>query len=162
MIKIPNCAAEKHMVQRLHISRAGIVALILVGLFVPSYVSAQARYNMQQQQTTAIDQADSRAEQEAEDMVALSADKIITILRQESGLLLQVKRVLVRKAYEQGRILDPADLTDDAVFQLLREDQNIRVLATHEIEDRQYIRAKPTREELARKPIRPVLPLPNG
>jgi protein involved in polysaccharide export with SLBB domain len=148
------------MVQRLGLTQAGIIALIFVGLFVPNYVSAQARYNMQQ--TTAVDQADSRAEQEAEDMVALSADKIITILRQESGLLLQVKKTLVRKAYEQGRLLDPADLTDDAVFQLLREDQNIRVLATHEIEDRQYIHAKPTREELARNPIRPVLPPANG
>src|SRR6185312_5956604 len=104
--------------------------------------------------STAIDQADSRAEQEAEQMVALSADRIITILRQEPGLLLQVKKILVRKAYEQGRILDPIDLTDDAVFQLLREDQNIRVLATHEIVDRNYIRAKPTREELARGGVR--------
>src|SRR6185437_13304574 len=104
--------------------------------------------------STALDQADSRAEQEAEQMVALSADKIITILRQEPGLLLQVKKILVRKAYEQGRILDPVDLTDDAVFQLLREDQNIRVLATHEIVDRNYIRAKPSREELARGGVR--------
>lgn len=101
--------------------------------------------------STAVDQSESRAEQEAEQMVSLEADKIISLLRQEPGLLLQVKKVLVRKAYEQGRILDPQDLTDDAVFQLLREDQNIRVLATREIEDRNYIRAKPTREELARE-----------
>src|ERR1700691_1345785 len=100
--------------------------------------------------STAIDQADSRAEQEAEQMVSLSADKITQILQDEAGLLLQVKKALVRKAFEQGRILDPNDLTDEALFRLIREDQNVRVIATKEIEDRAYIRAKPTREELAK------------
>jgi protein involved in polysaccharide export with SLBB domain len=100
--------------------------------------------------STAIDQANSRAEQEAEQMVSLSADKITQILQNETGLLLQVKKALVRKAFEQGRILDPNDLTDDALFRLIKEDQNVRVIATREIEDRSYIRAKPTREELAR------------
>ncbi|HEX6806206.1 MAG TPA: SLBB domain-containing protein [Terriglobales bacterium] len=90
----------------------------------------------------------SRAEQEAEQSVALSPEKIIELLRQEPGLLLEVKRMLVRKAFEQGRILDPEDLTDEALFQLLREDHNICVLATGEIEDRGYVKAKPTKEEL--------------
>jgi protein involved in polysaccharide export with SLBB domain len=100
--------------------------------------------------STAIDQANSRAEREAEQMVSLSADKITEILQNEPGLLLQVKKALVRKAFEQGRVLDPNDLTDDALFRLIREDQNVRVIATQEIEDRSYIKAKPTREELAR------------
>ena len=74
----------------------------------------------------------------------------IFAVRSESGLFLQVKKAFVRKAYEQGRLLDPQDLTDDAVFSLIREDENVRVLVTREIEDRSYVRAKPTREELAR------------
>src|SRR5580700_9506081 len=111
--------------------------------------------------STAIDQANSRAEREAEQMVSLSADRIVAILRVEPGLLLQVKKALVRKAFEQGRILDPNDLTDDALFRLLREDDSIRVIATREIVDRSYIRAMPTREELARNlPCRP--PMPTG
>ncbi len=110
--------------------------------------------------STAVDKAHSRAEQEAEQLVSLSADKIIQLLRQEPGLLLEVKKALVRKAFEQGRVLDPDDLTDDALFRLIQEDQNVRVIATREIEDRQYIRAKPTREEIARNlPCRqPILP----
>ncbi len=98
--------------------------------------------------STAISQADSRAERAAEQMVSLSADNIISLLRQETGLLLQVKKAVVRKAFEQGRVVDPADLTDDGLFSLIREDENTRVTATREIEDRYYIRAKPTREEL--------------
>jgi protein involved in polysaccharide export with SLBB domain len=98
--------------------------------------------------STAISRADSRAERAAEQMVSLSADNIISLLRQETGLLLQVKKAVVRKAFEQGRVVDPADLTDDGLFTLIREDENTRVTATREIEDRYYIRAKPTREEL--------------
>ena len=98
-------------------------------------------------------EAASRAEEEAQRKVSLSADKIIQILRNEPGLLLEVKKMLVKKAYEQGRILDAADLSDEALFHLLWEDDNIRVLATQEIEDRYYVRAKPTREELERQMI---------
>src|SRR5437763_8928599 len=96
----------------------------------------------------------SRAEQAAEQQVALSPEKIIELLRQEPGLLLQVKKMLVRKAYEQGRILDPEDLTDGALFQLFHEDHTICVLATREIEDRAYVRAKPTLEEIERQHAR--------
>jgi protein involved in polysaccharide export with SLBB domain len=110
--------------------------------------------------STAIDQTDSRAEKDAEQMVSLSADKIIAILREETGLLLEVKKALVRKAFEQGRILDPKDLTDDALFRIIREDESIRIIATREIEERSYIKAKPTREELARDlPCRQPMPV---
>lgn len=93
----------------------------------------------------------SRAEQAAEQQVALSPEKIIELLNQEPGLFLEVKKMLVRKAYEQGRVLDPESLTDDALFELLREDHTICVLATQVIEDREYVRAKPTREEIAQQ-----------
>ena len=85
--------------------------------------------------------------------ISLSATTITEILRREPGLLLEVKRLLVRKAYEQGRILDASDLTDEGLFQLLREDENIRILATGEIERREYVRAKPTREEMGKNRI---------
>ena len=91
-----------------------------------------------------------RAEQKAEQLVSLSADKIITLLNDEPGLLLEVKKTLVRKAYEQGRIVNPEDLTDEALFRLISNDINIRVVVTREIENRMYVRAKPTRAELER------------
>jgi protein involved in polysaccharide export with SLBB domain len=89
----------------------------------------------------------SRAELEAEQLVSLSAEKIIGMLQRETGLLLQVKRALVRKAFEQGRILDPEDLSDEALFRLIREEQAVRAMVTREIEYRSYVRARPTREE---------------
>ncbi|HKR84129.1 MAG TPA: polysaccharide biosynthesis/export family protein, partial [Terriglobales bacterium] len=119
-----------------------VVGLVLTTL--PSYAQKKDPYSTEYRSAP----VKSRAEQEAEQRVALSADKIIDLLRQEPGLLLEAKRVLVRKAFEQGRILDPDDLTDEALFDLLRRDQNIRVLVTREIEDRGYIRAKPTQQQI--------------
>src|SRR6266496_1829629 len=60
----------------------------------------------------------TRAERQAVDIVSLSADKILEIFRESPGLVLAFKRVLVVKAYEQGRLLDPESLSDDAVFEL--------------------------------------------
>ena len=137
----------------------GAIVLTVVGVVCCGMVWSQQRSAFDH--STAIDQANSRAEREAEQLVSLSADRIVSILRVEPGLMLQVKKALVRKAFEQGRVLDPNDLTDDALFRLLREDDGIRVIATREIVDRSYIRALPTREELARNlPCKP--PLPTG
>ena len=88
------------------------------------------------------------AERRALEEVSFSADTIIDLLNKQPGLFLEVKKALVRKAFEQGRLLDPEDLTDDAVLTLIREDLHVRVIATHEIVDRNYIRANPNREEL--------------
>jgi protein involved in polysaccharide export with SLBB domain len=108
-------------------------------------------------QEKALAQEDS-PEPDSEPAVSLSAGTMIDILRREPGLLLEVKRLLVRKAYEQGRLLDPADLTDDALFQLLREDDNVCILVTREIEKRQYVRAKPTRKEMEKDGVVRVAP----
>ena len=128
-----------------------IAALFMASLALTGFPPAGAQTDREQPPHTRPPV--SQAEQEAERKVSLSAGKIIEILRNEPGLLLAVKKMLVRKAYEQGRILDPADLSDEALFRLLREDDNIRVLATREIEDRYYVRAKPTQRELEQQPI---------
>ena len=128
-----------------------VLAGLLAALFILPGTNAQegTSYNVSNQESAIARK--NRAAQEAEEKVSLSADKIVEILRDEPGLLLQVKKLLVMKAYEQGRILDPKDLTDEALFRLLREDDNIRVLATREIEDRYYVRVKPSREEIERE-----------
>src|SRR6266568_8438104 len=129
----------------------GLALAVALGIALSGVNLSPAQVQPSAYSTDKSTMAKSRAEQEAEQRVALSPDKIIELLRQEPGLLLQVKKMLVRKAYEQGRILDPEDLTDEAVFQLLTEDHNICVLATREIEDRSYVRAKPTQEEIERQ-----------
>lgn len=126
--------------------RAG-ASLLTALLWIPPLAAQQV---MNPSPSRAVEQSQSRAEQAAEDMVSLSENKIVALLRSETGLLLEVKKALVRAAFEQGRLLDQKDLTDDAVFRLIREDENVRVLVTREIVDRYYLRAKPTKEELQR------------
>ncbi len=92
----------------------------------------------------------SQAEKEAERLATLSAEQIISILAKEPGLMLQFKRDLVRMVYSEGRILDADEFTDEAAFRLLREDVNVRRIATKEIENRNYVRPKPTQEEIER------------
>src|SRR5207248_6259490 len=101
--------------------------------------------------TTATEEADSSAEREADRLVSLTPEKIVLMLRQEPGLSVEVKKLLVRRAYSQGRVVDPKELSDDAVFRLVRDDEEVRSLVTQQIVDRGYVRAKPTREELARQ-----------
>jgi len=101
--------------------------------------------------TRAVDDAGSRAEKEAERLVSLPPEKIVLLLKQESGLLLEVKKLVVRRAYSQGRVLDPKDLTDDAIFRLVRYDEEVRALVMQQIVDRGYVQAKPTREELLKE-----------
>lgn len=103
------------------------------------------------QKKQAIDEADSRAEKEAERLVSLPPERIILLLTQEPGLSLEIKKMLVRRAYAQGQILDPNELTDDAVFRLVRDDDEVRALITQQIVDRGYVRAKPTEKEMQRE-----------
>src|SRR5215469_3113851 len=56
--------------------------------------------------TRALDEIDSRAEKEAERLVSLPTDKIILLLQQEPGLFLEVKKMIMRKAFAQGRVID--------------------------------------------------------
>src|SRR5205807_5118973 len=129
----------------------GLAALLLacLALALPAWTQTRSAYD----RSTAIEQSNSRAQNASNDLVSLSAEKIISLLREETGLLLEVKKLLVRKAYEQGRLLDPEDLTDEALFQLVRDDLKIRVLITREVEDRYYVRPKPTRDELERRQL---------
>jgi hypothetical protein len=124
-------------------SRARVFSILrgaaLVTLLAAMAYSAAQQPSSYYDRKNSVEQADSRAEKAAEQLVSLSPDRILTILRQEPGLLLQVKKALVRKAFEQGRLLDPKDLTDDALFTLIREDDTVRVVATREIEDRFYV-----------------------
>jgi protein involved in polysaccharide export with SLBB domain len=122
-------------------------------LSVTTTASAQGSGAITYNRTRALDTSQSQAERVAEETVSLSAEKIISLLQREPGLLLEFKKLLVRKAFEQGRVLEGSDLNDDALFRLIREDETIRVLATHEIERRYYVRAMPSKEELQREQL---------
>src|SRR2546427_13141852 len=104
-----------------------LAALLLacLALAVPAWTQTRSAYD----RSTAIEQSNSRAENAADDLVSLSAEKIISLLREETGLLLEVKKLLGREAYEQGRLMDPEERTDEARSHSVREQRKIRCVA---------------------------------
>lgn len=63
-----------------------------------------------------------------------SADTIIAALRQDPELLLQVKKLVIQRAQERGQEARPEGLSDETLFQSIRDDGSVRALASREIE----------------------------
>src|SRR5271166_1144217 len=104
----------KVITRRSKLRRLGLGAILFAGLCAP--VCAQ--------------DADSSSSSQSEaSSSSLSADDIISALRQDPKLLRQVKDDAVQKAQEQGRTIDPDDLTDESLFQMIRDDRGVRILA---------------------------------
>jgi protein involved in polysaccharide export with SLBB domain len=128
-----------------------IMMVVLAGQLAAQNLPDSAASESNRSPTKAVDEAESRAEKEAERLVSLSPDRIIPILQQEPGLFIEVKKMYVRRAYAEGQVVNAKELTDEFLFQQIRQDQELCALITQQILDRGYIRAKPTREELARQ-----------
>jgi polysaccharide export outer membrane protein len=64
------------------------------------------------------------------DRVAATADQILEVLGQDTGLMVEMKRVIAQDAGAGGQLLEESDLSDAAVNQLLHENSRARVLAT--------------------------------
>jgi len=79
---------------------------------------------------------------------ALDTGVIIDLLRKEPALALQIKKVLIKDALDQGRLLEQEDLTDVVLYDLIRREQTIRIIASKEIVARHYLDLKPTDEEI--------------
>jgi hypothetical protein len=73
---------------RSHCARTAILASLLT--LCAGFMSAQDSpvYG----RTRALDESHSQAERQAEQMVSLSAEKLIALLQKETGLLLEVKK----------------------------------------------------------------------
>ena len=81
--------------------RIGLRSTLLCVLILITAAYAQNQGRVTYNRTPAIDDSQSQAERVAEEAVSLSAEKILSLLRKEPGLLLEFKRLLVRKAFER-------------------------------------------------------------
>ena len=73
------------------------------------------------------------------DRVAASADQILEVVNKETGLMVELKRLLAQDAGASGQILEESDLTDGAVFERLQSDLRARVLATRLLQRYGYL-----------------------
>jgi polysaccharide export outer membrane protein len=62
--------------------------------------------------------------------VAASAADIKAVLLKDTGLMVEMKRWLAKDATGQGQIISDSDLTDDAIFDRLETDVQLRSVAT--------------------------------
>ena len=64
------------------------------------------------------------------DRVAASASDIRTLLANDAGLMVALKRWIAKDASDHGQFVSDADLTDDAIFDRLQADVPFRAVAT--------------------------------
>src|SRR5262249_38219339 len=73
------------------------------------------------------------------DRVAPSAPQILEVLDKETGLMVELKRLVAQEAGISGQILEESDLTDVSVVDRLRSDLHTRVIATRLLQRYGYL-----------------------
>src|SRR5215470_12708236 len=73
------------------------------------------------------------------DRVAASAAQILEVLDKETGLMVELKRLIAQEAGISGQILEESDLTDVSVADRLRSDLHTRVIATRLLQRYGYL-----------------------
>lgn len=119
---------SKHFVKRVASGRGNFAwqpkvlwTLVSIGLF-SSIVWAQ---NQRPNSVPSPELAQDNLSQ-----VAASATEIKTVLVQNPGLMVELKRWVAQDATAQGQIVTESDLTEDAIFQRLENDVRFRSVAT--------------------------------
>ena len=114
------------------IARAiGLMFAISASLFFSSALHAQqARQSPGQ---------DSELTKENLGRVGASPNQIQAVLRQQPGLLVELKRWVAQEAASNGQIVKDADLTDQKIFARLVSDTQFRSVATRLLERYGYL-----------------------
>src|SRR5215467_1852065 len=73
------------------------------------------------------------------DRVAASTAQILEVLGKETGLMMELKRLIAQEAGISGQILEESDLTDTSVADRLRSDLHTRVVATRLLQRYGYL-----------------------
>ncbi|MGB2629081.1 MAG: SLBB domain-containing protein, partial [Candidatus Acidiferrum sp.] len=91
------------------------------------------------QQTSQAPVRDSELSKENLGRVAASASQIQAVLRQQPGLLVELKRWVAQEAAANGQIVKDADLADQKIFSRLVTDTQFRSIATRLLERYGYL-----------------------
>jgi polysaccharide biosynthesis/export protein len=100
-----------------------LVLVLVICAFVSPALGAQ-----QSQQQRPI--SDTELSRDNFSQVAASAAQIKTVLVQDPGFMVELKRWVAREETNEGQIVSESDLTDDAIFQRLETDVKFRSVAT--------------------------------
>ena len=130
------------------VSASFVLFLVAVPCFAQTNVDPYAEARDRDSALQAYYSVDQPRSKTPDADAALTPDVIIQLLRTEPALKLQVKRILIQKALDQGRLLAEEDLGDNDLYALIRDYLTIRKIASDEIEKRHYLPLRPTDEEV--------------
>jgi protein involved in polysaccharide export with SLBB domain len=109
--------------------------------------AAQEQQRQKQQRTSAPQdvpaasrQLTSELTKDNLDRVAASAAQLKEVLLQDTGLLVELKRLIAKEASDNGQVIVDEDLTDNAVYQRLVDDVKFRSIATRLVQKYGYLR----------------------
>src|SRR5579864_2809880 len=118
-------------------------AICIVPLFmVIAFIALSSKSAYAQDQKPAPSATSELALQNL-DRVAAKASDIEAILKNEPGLMVDLKQLVAKQATENGQIVSDSDLTDDALFNRLETDIQFRARATRLLQQYGYLVPKP-------------------
>jgi len=130
--------------QRRYIRVVAILSFVLGGVV---FAGAQEQQRQKQQRPSAppdvpaaSQQLTSELTKDNLDRVAASAAQLKEVLLQDTGLLVELKRLIAKEASDNGQVIVDEDLTDNAVYQRLVEDVKFRSIATRLVQKYGYLR----------------------
>jgi polysaccharide export outer membrane protein len=100
----------------------------------PERPERQERPVQQERQERAADWATDNL-----DMVSASPEQIRDVLTKDSGLMVELKRLMAKQAIDKGQIVAEQDLTDAAILDRLATDTRFRALATRLLQRYGYL-----------------------
>ncbi len=134
--------------------RLAYLAICSTALFCAASASAFARsasepaqQSQDQQRATPaqereISPAPTSLVEENLSLVSASAEDIKSVLRKDSGLLVELKKWIAMDDTNHGKVIDDNELTDEAVFERLGADQIFRGVATRLLQRYGYLTPK--------------------
>src|ERR1700686_3474914 len=141
------------MVQHLASTRTKImarprisIASLVVFVFLSTHSTAFAQSSASQQNTRDSGSADAKRLPQPSDLsnenfehLAAAPRQIQEVLLKDTGLLVELKRLAIKEATDNGQIVEDSSLTDQAIFDRLERDIRFRSLATRLVQRYGYL-----------------------
>src|SRR6202795_2732992 len=122
------------------------ITSLLVFLFLSTYYPSFAQNSAGQQNTRDASSTGTRRLPRPSDLanenfehLAASPRQIQEVLLKDTGLLVELKRLAIKEATDNGQIVEDSSLTDQAIFDRLERDVRFRSLATRLVQRYGYL-----------------------
>jgi len=135
-------SSEAKLVSGPQFSIRTIILVVVIAILSCGHVQAQSPQNTR----GAKNSAESRRLSEASELanenyehLAAAPRQVQEVLLKDPGLLVELKRLAIKEATDNGQIVEDSSLTDQAIFERLEQDIKFRSLATRLVQRYGYL-----------------------